>query len=548
MAIKITCPYCFREFNDNQVHFRSSYVNTGARKIAGPDGQLFDSISEMEMSYGDEDKAAVAQIVHEYKESSFYNPVLSDKEYDAFWKKFGDTTTEVDSVNKDRNKKLMYRKVIDPSDIQHQKHLVKQKNGDYLIRDPELKNMVTSIRLIDGDKSQTSMRVCPFCHNPLPDVYGLYPVEFISVIGIVGSGKTVFLSQFMNGFRDYAAECGLTAIKSTASITQFLENNRVKEGMPLPQPTAEGRFEQPLIYNIERTSKNNSKETVTIVMYDIAGEVFKNAKAQSVKDFAPFIKKSDGIILLIDPKQFESIQGTQFFESSNNQEDIQKPSDALENIHSVIMESDHKYDKPLAVCVSKMDGITEYLSRELIDYISTPYTGEEIKGTYLNKQIFNMQAHKAYDRAMAEFIAHNDKATMQQLSTGYTNYKFFGITALGLNAEVMADKKVSGHIQARRIEEPILWMLSQVGLIGSNEAECPYCHQRDAFVSHRSWNIQIKKEIETKKLHFISKKEEVLVDVEVNCRCKCCGIAFYYDAYSDQSFAYKGGGKKDGGM
>lgn len=111
MAIKITCPYCFREFNDNQVHFRSSYVNTGARKIAGPDGQLFDSISEMEMSYGDEDKAAVAQIVHEYKESSFYNPVLSDKEYDAFWKKFGDTTTEVDSVNKDRNKKLMYRKL-----------------------------------------------------------------------------------------------------------------------------------------------------------------------------------------------------------------------------------------------------------------------------------------------------------------------------------------------------------------------------------------------------------------------------------------------------
>lgn len=91
-------------------------------------------------------------------------------------------------------------------------------------------------------------------------------------------------------------------------------------------------------------------------------------------------------------------------------------------------------------------------------------------------------------------------------------------------------------------------MLSQVGLISSNEAECPYCHQRDAFVSHRSWNIQIKKEIETKKLHFISKKEEVLVDVEVNCRCKCCGMAFYYDAYSDQSFAYKGGGKKDGGM
>lgn len=548
MAIKITCPYCFREFNDNQVHFRSSYVNTGTRKITGPDGQLYDSIQEMEMSYGDEDKAAVVRIINQYKESSFYNPVFHDEKYDNFWNPFGKHTTEVDSVNKDSNKQVMYRKIIDPSDEQHRKHLVRQKDGDYLIRDPELKNMVTSIHLIDGDKSQTSMRVCPFCHNPLPDVYGLYPVEFISVIGIVGAGKTVFLSQFMNGFRDYAAECGLTAIKSTASITQFLENNKVKEGMPLPQPTAEGRFEQPLIYNIERTSENNCKETITIVMYDIAGEVFKNARAQSVKDFAPFIRKSDGIILLIDPKQFESIRKIQFVENANNKEDIQRPSDALENIHSVIMESNRKYDKPLAVCVSKMDGITEYLNTTLIDYISTPYTGEGIKGTYLNKQIFNMQAHKVYNRAMAEFIAHNDRATMQQLSTGYANYKFFGITALGLNAEVMADKKVSGYIQARRIEEPILWMLSQVGLIGSNEAECPYCHQSDAFVSHKSWDIQVMREVEIKKLHFISKKEKVPVSVKVNCKCNCCGKAFYYDAYNDQSFFHKDEEKKDGGV
>lgn len=37
-------------------------------------------------------------------------------------------------------------------------------------------------------------------------------------------------------------------------------------------------------------------------------------------------------------------------------------------------------------------------------------------------------------------------------------------------------------------------------------------------------------------------------DKPLNCRCKCCGNAFYYDAYSDQSFAYKGEWKMNGGV
>ena len=518
-AIMIKCPYCFETFGDDKVHFRSEYVNMG-NDISLLKG--YKSYSAFDMGYDGPDKE---QIKKKYEESSFYNPG-DDEKYTKFWSKFGGQTTEVDPSNdgRDTNKLVYRRKVIDPSDQQHQTHLVQQANGSYLIRNPELRNMVTSIRICDGDGSQTSRRVCPFCHNPLPDGYGLYPVVFISVIGIVGSGKTVFLSQFIKGFDEYAAKCGLTPLRRNTASTQFIQMNKVAVGKPLPLPTAHGRFEQPIIYNIEKASRNG-RETLTVVMYDIAGEVFKDEYMADVQKFAPFVKQSNGIILLVDPRQFRGISEAMAANGKIlSEEDTQSPGSALANIHSVLMGVDRKYDRPLAVCVSKMDSIKYFLNNNmnLINYISTDYEGELVEGSsWENKKIFNMRRHMYNNREMGNFIAMQDRPLMNELNTGFSNYRFFGFTALNCN---VVDNKPVGPIQPHRIEEPILWMLNQIGFIGSNEWQCPRCHCSDVMTCPPRNVTYYRKEIKGKGI--FAKKIDVPYTVTVNTYCNKCQYWF----------------------
>ena len=513
MAIKIKCPYCFGIFDDDRVHFRSEYVQIGNNKqlLKG-----FDNLTAFEMGYEGEDKES---IIMQYKESSFYAPG-EDEKYDRFWSRFNGKSTEKDPNNRtnDENMSIYRRKVIDPTDELHKRHLCSQQGGGYLIRDAEKRNMVTSVKLADGNGSVCSKRVCPFCHNPLPSDYGLYEVKFISVIGIVGAGKTVFLSQFLNDFEKYAAKCDLTALKRTAAIHQFLEENEISVGVTLPQPTQRGFFEQPLIYNIER-NKNGKRETITIVMYDIAGEVFKADNMDEVSNYAPFIRESDGIMLLVDPEQFESIA------ENRNKKVEQSPADALNNIRTQIMGSDEKCKKPVAVCVSKMDSIVSFLASDLINYIQSDYAGELVEGNaWKNQQIFNMQSHQENGRKLEAFIAKHDTPIMQTLDTGFDNYQFFGFTALG--CDVDESGKPIGPIQPHRIEEPILWMFSEVGLVGTNAMQCPRCKRNNVI----RFDTKLR-EIQRRESRLFRSDRIYTESVPVNCRCNYsdCNYEWFID-------------------
>ena len=123
----------------------------------------------------------------------------------------------------------------------------------------------------------THSRVCPYCHNPLPLGFGKNKVKYISIIGITGSGKTVYISQLLKGMTDYASKVGLNAFFTSDHETNFILNNQVKQGKPLPDSTSPKRLSQPMFYDIVR-DENGVQKTDTIVLYDIAGENCRRLK------------------------------------------------------------------------------------------------------------------------------------------------------------------------------------------------------------------------------------------------------------------------------
>lgn len=461
MPEKIICPHCFGEFKDHEVHFRSE-------RVSNPDEEIlplgYENIEKFKDRYSGADKE---QIIKRYESHAFFLP-QTDDEYENRWE--GLDKTEYFSGG---SFKPWERKVINPNDIEHQKYLVKQLDGTYFIRDQD--GMVRQIELA-ADPANHKMsqrchrRVCPWCHNPIPTNYGKYPVKFISIIGVKGSGKTVYLSQLLSNLSDdYAPRVGLSADVGTPEIISFTERNQIKKGCEVPKTTPAKAKQQPLYYQITRRDPARPRNVIneTMVLYDVAGEVFDitNEAHDQLEAYAPYIINSHAYILLIKPEQLT--------EGKNG-----KANTALSAMHNLLeLKDKDRCDRPLAVCVSQAD------SEEMINLLNNPELINRLSSNVdaVNER-FNATDYNPIGRTLTAFfrgpVAKNFDITVKRK---YSEYAYFAFSALGCGTEKKDNvDRIASDPLPKRIEEPLYWIFYKLGYIKSNEPvygdiRCPLC-------------------------------------------------------------------------
>lgn len=459
----IVCPYCFQSFSHKDVHFRmESYFD---ENNLNDEGYLEDELMQPDI---ENREALIAQTL---ERKPFM--IRDDPLYQKWWSRYGGTTEpEYEYSNgSQENKKLLcpvYQlPVLNPSDPEDQKSFSKvhpDKDGvdRYLIFDAD--GMAVAVN--DRFGQETRRRVCPHCHNPLPIHYGKNDVKFISVIGITGSGKTVYLSQMLKYMAKYAAQLNMVATPTT-DIENFIKNNPVEAGKPLPSASVEGRFSQPMVYDLARELSITEVRTDTIVLYDIAGEDCQSPNA--MQKYGKFVQHSSGIILLVDPqKQLDLRSDDEIAEPAIRTE----PQIVLETIHNVFLNlpSSEKCQIPLAVCVSKSDSIIDYLQKAE-DVASCDI--QPIKDEHLvNIPEFNATE---YNKLNQEIRKLTQGPLMATLHVGYLNYNFFAFSATGGPAIMRPDengvsyKYLKGPATPKRIAEPLFWMFYKFQYIRPNE-------------------------------------------------------------------------------
>lgn len=475
----ITCPYCFEEFHHTDVHFRSEIVNKGEFNGFPDDGKDYDDIDDFKRR-SDAPFTVKETIAAEYEAWEFFKEA-DDEKYNAFWKEFG-STTEDDPTDKEWGIISYRRRVLDPADPRHQAYLeVHDGSMDgkyrYLVFDSD--GFAMSVKQT-GSTKRCDRRVCPHCHNPLPQGYGKFPVKSITVIGITGAGKTVYLSKLIKDIQKYVSKVGLSAFVGSKSTRIFLSSNRVKAGEPLPGSTPSDRFLQPLFYDLTQTQGNGQVRTDTFVLYDVAGE--NCVDSEKISRFGRFIDHADGIFLLIDPIQFEIIQG---FVGSNEDQDT--PTAVLEAIHRHVKhgQAAEKVDIPMAVCISKsdMEEVQDALGEELSDALMEEVRSiKDEKGRAL--PVFDAASFNVIAEQLQRFISSQEQPLEQMLYNNYSCYTYFAFSSLGCAVE---DNVPKGPILARRIEEPLFWLFNRFGYIGENEpiigmpVPCPRCGSLDTY-------------------------------------------------------------------
>lgn len=526
--MRIVCPYCFHEFSDNEVLFRSERVTEGDSPVLDREVNEvddYDSLEDFKARYPERDKEKKARFLRELEEDEFFRQV-HDEVYDEWWAKFSGTT-EFDPQDESKGIKPYLRRIINPEDPTHQKYLQAKSTGGYLGKERVgFDDQVTHITLKTGERC--FQRICPECHNPLPIGYGKCPVKFVSVIGISGSGKTVYLSQLLKNMKEYAAKVNLSATVNNIEVRRFLSANRVEAGYRVPGSTPKDKFQQPIFYELSMSKSDNTRETNTLVMYDVAGELFKDGLNREVEQFAPFIRHSDGVIVLIDPMQFVNVSSAQLEKAS-----LAEPQTVLDAIHSILVNDPTlKGATPLAVCISKVDTpeVQAVIQDRLRSTLLTDIDGiPNTSGGAIFKPQFNATVYNPLAQQLKEFFSRNATSLATYLYSNYENFNYFAFTALGctvLTGEAENGEKYQypeGPVLPKRIEEPILWLFHQFKYISTNEEifspaarvlVCPACGRKGAA------EYEIPQE-RTRRSGFLKlRKETVLVKyccVNANC-------------------------------
>lgn len=458
---QITCPYCFEQFSHTKVHFRM--------ETFFEEGELNDEgLMENEIKRMPESERKNNLMNQLRKRQPFLRG--KDEKYEAFWGNFGGTTELTTGVDKKMIEVVQELPVLNPEDKAAQE-VLKMKNApasgtgktaaNYFMYDGD--GMVVAVEdIYDRD---THRRVCPHCHNPLPLGYGKHPLKFISVIGVTGAGKTVYISQLLKGMNKYASLVSMDAYFTSDHETNFIENNPVEINKPLPRPTMDGQLAQPMFYDLVQSVGNDQIRTNTIVIYDIAGENCKTAGA--MQKYGEFVLKSDGIILLVDPSQLELVVEGRLGDNVRSAE----PALVLNTIHSafVAKNSQKKQDIPMAVCISKSDSFDELLpmiAKSDVTPVVDSFTEEHLPK-------FNASEYNVLEPEIRKLMQNNPMVT--NLKNGYNNFNFFVFSATGCGVEnrmEAGDTKPRSYPVAppvpKRIAEPLLWLFYKFGYIGSD--------------------------------------------------------------------------------
>ena len=459
----ITCPYCFEKFFHTDVHFRmETYFDENELN-----DQSYSESEVLRMAESPRKQALLAQI---RKRKPFLR--RDDPQYTEFWEVFGKTTERTTGVDKKLPFPVYQLPILDPGSAEAQDVLKVQRpsvNGerskqDYFIYDGD--GMVVAIEDICSSHPRTTYRrLCPKCHNPLPLGFGKHPLKFISVIGVTGAGKTVYISQMLKNMNRYASYVDMAAFFTSDHEINFVEDNPVEVGKPLPRPTMQGQLAQPMFYDLVQTTANGQVRTDTIIIYDIAGESCQNAA--DMQKYGEFVTKSDGIILLVDPSQLDLVVGGKLGENVRSAE----PERVINTIYNAFVEknSHELQDIPIAVCISKSDSFQEILpdvaSRD-INPVVDGFSDE-------NLPKFNASEYNQLQPEIMRLMRNNPLVT--SLKNKYRNFNFFIFSATGCAVE---DRVLPGEMQARsypvappiprRIAEPLLWLFYKFGYIGSD--------------------------------------------------------------------------------
>ena len=320
--------------------------------------------------------------------------------------------------------------------------------------------------LKDDYENVTTKRICPHCHNDIPQSAGFAPSTIISVVGATQSGKSVYLTSLVHTLktitpRNFPIFCTPISNEMGRKFKLEYEDPLIENGFLL-DPTQKEKQQEPFIFTF--SFSDGSKPEVSIAFFDVAGEGMVDTAYMDI--YAANIRNSSGILFLVDPVQFRSIGRKIQLKNGLNFENStpDEPTDVLSGLVEdyIYKQGGGVSEIPTAVVLTKTD-LLEALQDD----------GEYVRqrsymfSNYTHRTFFNLAEFDNIDEEVESFIAAADPNFRNALKRRFARLGFFAVSALGSKPE---GQRVTSFAPVR-VDEPFLWLLYQLGYIEGVERE-----------------------------------------------------------------------------
>ena len=426
----IKCPYCFKTFETEDVHFRATgpkhYVMDprSQEKVIREDGVIDRNLADYYRQFG-------RQAPRRY-------PVIAPH---------GGTGDEYISIASGYEP-ITYRDGV--------MYAVKDEFGN-----------------------ETEKRLCPFCHNDLPKSAGFVKSYTIAFAGDTAVGKTVYMTTLINRLQFLDDDFRSMLMPLTSAVSEkydtYYFTPMYNKGL-LPEHTQVSEVVEPLIYEfrvgINKVNGDNvADKTITLTFYDVAGDGIKNADYVNTRE--RHLKYADAFIYMVDPMQTGAAQRLSALNSNAGADYIEGRNDAVKILESFFTQDIDFKDKPTAIVLTKSDllrsagvGGTRSFADDSIIYDQCIHKGS----------LDDAQVKKVSDE-VHDFFGMTAPLFRKNVDFMFNNVRYFAVSALGGPTETVnvggTDRKkiVNGMPQELRVEEPFLWILSQLGIIPEKQTD-----------------------------------------------------------------------------
>lgn len=320
--------------------------------------------------------------------------------------------------------------------------------------------------ITDSHGIVTRKRLCPACHNELPINAGKVPSNIISIVGASSVGKSVYMTSLIHTLQNttaynFNAACMPLNADVSRKFKEKYEEPIFENGRMLQSTRLE--LQEPYIFQL--IFKNEKQAPLTLVFFDVPGEGMVDQDFLSI--FASHIKNSAGILFLVDPLQIKSIRERMLIHLDNHgdlSERYAEPRDVILNLFENFIghQDKGKTTIPTAVIITKSDLLNTLAEEEGV-YLQP---NSNLFKNYVHTGALNLIEFENINGEVRRLIEKIDRPFKDALDVYFTNTAFFAVSALGTNP---VNKEIAGVVNPIRVDEPVIWLLNQLGYIEGKE-------------------------------------------------------------------------------
>jgi hypothetical protein len=451
----IVCPCCFKVTEDpDDVEFRISKISVELKKsTSAAVNPNLSKAKAVDTSSSDSDFDIEETTTVEFNEEE-----IVDSEFEDDWE--GAYYNAEDLKLNEYFKKMRFPLKGEIAPAVRREHVSSQS---WIIEDQVI------IGIIDRKGNETRTRLCPYCHNDLPNSAGRAPSNIISIIGASQVGKSVYMTMLIDTLQRVTAQnFNASCLHINKEIGERFKRDFLHPIKKTGQALAATQLEHqpPLIYELEfkneRGQIDKTRPPLLLVFFDIAGEAMKDPEYLEFE--ARHITNSKGLLFLIDPLQFSSIRDIIKLNVNTEKEDFTKVEednvDIVVNLRQVFRGG--KSETPTAIVMTKSDMLKKIASHES-EYIRD---NSNIFSSFQHRNVLNLNEFYNIDGEVKRFIDRVDPQFKSAVDVTFLDTAYFAVSALGKNPE---KGEIKGEPNPIRIDEPFLWLLYKLGYIAGGD-------------------------------------------------------------------------------